>query len=218
MGAREIKVSFLKLSFCNFSLKEGFLASADQFYLNRPVKDVLRLLEIAKTYVTIQPNDTIFEPGCGAGRHLQFLADKYRCNVVGLDIHSPAIEVAHAADVFNGSIFEKGSCLNQDVLHEIFPSNCKITLMNSFLNHVHGFSGFDDMIDYVIHNSSFVLVINNAKFDLRNYFPTAEIIFEKSKTQLVTPLFVVRGSWFISDEKSPSYWAFGNMVKKYVLQ
>ena len=190
-GSRFVSLSFFGRSLFRIIIPEGFHASADQFYINRPIADMVRLLKIAEGHCTIRPNDVVFEPGCGAGRHLQFLLDKYRCSVVGLDVHAPAIKVASVTNIFNGGKFYLGSCLDEEVLKRVIPQDCSYVVMNSFLNHVCTYPGFEKMIEVILSKTRFVLIIINSKYNIKKYFVDAEILLEK--VEGTTRFAVIRG-------------------------
>ena len=73
--------------------------------------------------------------GCGAGRHLHYLVDKYKCKGIKVDVYKPAIEVAKFLNKNKNVKFYNNSSLDIGFIESILPNNCDIMFINSWLNH-----------------------------------------------------------------------------------
>ncbi len=176
LNDRVISLSLFGKQIVAFNLKEGEEASADQFFLNRPVNDVQELLNLCRNYIDIQKNETIFDPGCGTGRHLYYLVDKYGCKGIGVDVFAPAIEVAKKANWNRNTTFYARSSLGKGVLEEIIPDGCDYVFINSWLNHVYGYDGYEEFIVKIFNSCRYILLITTYKDDLKTMLHNPEIL------------------------------------------
>ena len=140
LGDRNVVCSLFGHDFLSFDLSEGVQATADQFYLNRPIDDVKHLIALASRFVEIRPGDSVFDPGCGAGRHLFHLVDKYRCDAVGVDIYGPAIEVAEVANWDRRVRFYADSSLDPGLLESVLPQGLRFRLHQQLAESCEGLS------------------------------------------------------------------------------
>lgn len=176
LGDRNIVCSLFGHDFLSFELTEGVQATADQFYLNRPIDDARHLIALAGRFVEICPGNLVFDPGCGAGRHLFHLVDKYQCNAVGVDIYGPAIEVAEVANWDRRVRFYADSSLDPDLLESVLPHGCDFVFINSWLNHVKDYPGYKAFAVRIVEKCRFLLVITSAKDRLDTLFDRPEIM------------------------------------------
>lgn len=191
LGDRHIVCTLFGWEIIRFKLAEGAEATADQFFLNRPVWDVKHLLKLAGPYVRIAPGDSVFDPGCGAGRHLLYLADTLSCDAIGVDVYEPAIEVAEVANYDHKVRFMAKSSIAPGFLDRVIPDGCDVVFINSWLNHVKDFDGYSEFAAAIMPKCRFLLVITSAKDDLQDLFEQPEILVhdEREGTRFV----VIRG-------------------------
>jgi len=176
LGDRTVSVSFLGRKFLSARIREGVEATADQFYLNRSVSDLNYLVSLVSPYVTLRPGDTVFDPGCGTGRHLFYLSDHYGTRGIGIDVYPAAIEVANAANWDGKCEFHCQSSLEPGCLDTLLPDGCEFVFMNSWLNHVRGYGGFQAFTDEIVDKCDHLLIINTAKEPLDTYFKRPDIV------------------------------------------
>lgn len=176
LGDRSIVCSLFGRELISFKLPEGVQATADQFFLNRPIGDAQHLLAMASEFVEIRPGDFVFDPGCGAGRHLFHLVDRYRCDAVGVDIYGPAIEVAEVANWDRRVRFYAKSSLDQQLLETLLPRGCDFVFINSWLNHVKDYPGYRDFALRIVEKCRYLLVITSAKDSLDALFENPHVL------------------------------------------
>lgn len=176
LGDRNIVCSLFGRELLSFKLSEGGQATADQFYLNRPISDATHLIALASRFVRIRPGDMVFDPGCGAGRHLFHLVDRYGCDAVGIDIHGPAIEVAEVANWDRRVRFYADSSLDTELLASVLPQGCDFVFINSWLNHVKDYPGYKECVAWIVEKCRFLLVITSAKDSLDALFDRPDIL------------------------------------------
>lgn len=176
LGDRVISYSFCRWKFAQVRLAEGRQATAHQFFLNRPVNDLNYLLKISSNIFAIRSSDIIFDPGCGAGRQLLHLSDSFGCQGIGVDIYSPAIEVAETANWDHRVRFYAQTSLRPGALDELLPDGCDFVLMNSWLNHVRDSDGYSQCIAKLVDRSRFLLIIGSAKYGLEQFFDSPDIV------------------------------------------
>lgn len=176
LGDRSIVCSLFGYELLSFKLSEGVQATADQFYLNRPIDDAKHLLAMANRFIEIRPGNLVFDPGCGAGRHLFHLVDKYRCDAVGVDIYGPAIEVAEVANWDRRIRFNVGSSLDPELLEAMLPQGCDFVFINSWLNHVKDYPMYKEFAARIVEKSRFLLVVTSAKDRLDALFDGPDIL------------------------------------------
>ena len=161
---------------CRVTIKTDEELSAEHFYLNRSTDDADFLLKLCKDHININKETLIFDPGCGTGRHLLYLVDKYSCKGIGVDIHAPAIVVAKRANWDNHVEFHSLSSLEEGVLERLIPNGCDYVFINSWLNHVYGYDGYDEFIKKIVNSCRMILLITSIKNDLQEYLPNPVII------------------------------------------
>lgn len=176
LGDRKVTCSLFGCEILSLNLHEGAQATADQFFLNRPVDDARHMIAMARRLVEIRPGDTVFDPGCGAGRHLFHFVDKYRCEAVGVDVYQPAIEVAKAANWDRRVRFYADSSLDPGALESILPEGCDFVFINSWLNHVKDYPGYREFATEIVKKCRFLLVITSAKDQLGDLFESPDIL------------------------------------------
>jgi len=176
LGDRKVACSLFGREILGFNLQEGAEATADQFFLNRPIDDARHMIAMASRFVKIRPGDILFDPGCGAGRHLFHFVDKYRCRAVGVDVYPPAIEVAKAANWDRMVRFYADSSLEPGLLESILPEGCDFVFINSWLNHVKDYPGYREFATRIVEKCRFLLVITSAKDDLGALFEKPDIL------------------------------------------
>ena len=174
--SKTVGLFFNKWQLLNLTLKKGESLTAEHFFLNRPLDDVKLLLQFCKDYVTIAEGDLIFDPGCGTGKHLFYLTDRYNCQGIGVDVYRPAINVAKRANFDNHVTFFNKSMIDFDSSKQVLPSSCDYIFINSWLNHVYMYPGYNLMIEKLLKSCRFMLVINSVKFELESLIPNAEIL------------------------------------------
>ncbi|MCF8176960.1 MAG: class I SAM-dependent methyltransferase [Sulfuritalea sp.] len=176
LGDRTVVCSLFGRQILSLKLEEGGEATADQFFLNRPVDDGRHMITLARRFVEIQPGDSVFDPGCGAGRHLFHFVDGYGCKAVGVDIYQPAIEVAEIANWNHQVRFFAQSSLEPGFLDTVLPNGCDFVFINSWLNHVKDYPGYREFAVRIVEKCRFLLVITSAKDRLEVLFETPDIL------------------------------------------
>lgn len=176
LGDRFVTVEWHKHKICSYLLSEGADATADQFFLNRPIADLDFVLKLAEPHLKLERGDIVFDPGCGAGRHLLYLSDKLGVRGIGVDIYEPAIRVATIANLFKRCDFHCGSSLEAGLLDSLLPNGCKVIFINSWLNHVRDFKGFDNFLKESIAKCEYFIIINTEKDPLERYFSKGDIL------------------------------------------
>ena len=184
---KEVALTFLNRELCRVTIKTDEELSAEHFYLNRSTADVDFLLKLCNEHININKETLIFDPGCGTGRHLFYLVDKFGCKGIGVDVHAPAIEVARRANWDNRVEFHALSSIEEGVLERLIPEGCDHVFINSWLNHVYGYDGYDQFINKIIDSSRMILLITSIKNDLQKYLPNPEILVHeiRGKSQYV---------------------------------
>jgi len=191
LGDRTVVCTLLGRELYAIALAEGAEATADQFYLNRPLDDARHLIKLAEPFVCLGTGDLVFDPGCGAGRHLLYLVDRFACRGVGVDVHAPAIEVAKVADPRGLVRFLAESSIAPGFLDRELPGGCDVVFINSWLNHVKDYQGYQEFAAEVLDKSRFLLVITSAKDDLQALFVESEILVHEERDG--TRFAVIRG-------------------------
>lgn len=191
LGDRTIVCSLFGRRVFSIKLEEGVQATADQFFLNRPVDDAKHMISLAGRFVEIRPGDTVFDPGCGAGRHLFYFVDKYRCKAVGIDIYRPAIKVAEVANWDRRTRFYADSSLKPGLIDSVFPAGCDFVFINSWLNHVKAYPGYIEFSRQIVAKCRFLLVITSVKDSLDDLFEGPDILVHEIREG--TQFALIRG-------------------------
>jgi SAM-dependent methyltransferase len=178
LGDRQVTCLFFGREILNFTLQEGSIATADQFFLNRSIDDAKHIIAMASQFVKIRPGDTVFDPGCGAGRHLFYFVDKYQCLAVGVDVYQPAIDVAEVANWDRRVRFYADSSIKAGLIEMILPSGCDFIFINSWLNHVKDYPGYREFATKIVEICRFLLVITSGKDDLNVLFESPDILIQ----------------------------------------
>jgi SAM-dependent methyltransferase len=176
LGDRTIVCTWVGRQVCSLRLPEGAEATADQFFLNRPLGDAKHVITLATPFVQIRPGDLVFDPGCGAGRHLYYFVDTLGCRAIGVDIYKPAIEVAEAANWDRRIRFLAQSSIEPGFLDAVLPEGCDFVFINSWLNHVKDYPGYLEFARRVVEKSRFLLIITSAKDELGRLFEQPDIL------------------------------------------
>jgi SAM-dependent methyltransferase len=170
LGDRTIVCSWAGRQVCSLVLPEGVEATADQFFLNRPICDARHLIALARPFVRIRPGELVFDPGCGAGRHLYHFVDALGCRAIGVDIYKPAIDVAQAANWDRRVRFLTQSSIESGFLDSVLPHGCDFVFINSWLNHVKDYVGYPEFARRLVDKCRYLLVITSAKDELEQLF------------------------------------------------
>jgi len=171
-----ITLRLLNFKLGSILIEEGGELSAEHFYLNRNLKDIKLILKIFKKNVKIDSNSLIFDPGCGTGKHLSYLVDRYNCHGIGIDAYKYAIKVAELINYDNRIDFYNKSSLENETIINIMPKKCNYIFINSWLGHVVHHKNFENMIRYLLKISEFILVIEPKYNKLDSYFPIENVI------------------------------------------
>ena len=175
-GDRTIACSLFGRELLSFSLSEGAEATADQFYLNRSIDDAEHLVSLASPFVRIRPGELVFDPGCGAGRHLCHFVDALGCRAIGVDIYKPAIEVAQTANLGGHVRFLAQSSIEPGFLDSVLPQGCDFVFINSWLNHVKEYPGYAEFARRVVGKCRYLLVITSAKDHMDRLFERPDVL------------------------------------------
>jgi SAM-dependent methyltransferase len=179
LGDRTIVCTWFGRQIVRLRLVEGVQATADQFLLNRPVEDARHMIALARQHVAIRAGDLVFDPGCGAGRHLFHFVDVHRCRGIGVDIYQPAIDVAETANWDRSVHFHAQSSLAPGLLDSVLPDGCDFVFINSWLNHVKDYPGYREFAEKVVGKCRFMLVITSTKDSLDNLFDAPDILIHE---------------------------------------
>ena len=182
-GERVYKLSLLKLDIISIKTQEGNEATALQFFIFRPTNDIEYLIKnVINDNLRLTKHTTIFEPGCGTGRHLTYLNDKYNCRVFGVDSYSPCIKIANLikGKKNNKVNFKNISALDIYEVDKFIPDRIDLIYINSWLNHVFHLNNYFDFIKFISSRTKFLAVISNSKYLLRldDYLPNFSRIKE----------------------------------------
>ena len=176
LGDRTIVCAILGQTIAQLRIPEGVQATADQFFLNRPICDAKNMISLARQHIEIKAGDLVFDPGCGAGRHLFHFVDAYGCEAIGVDVYQSAIDVAETANCGRLVRFYAQSSLQPGFLDAALPSGCDFVFINSWLNHVKDYPGYREFADQIISKCRFLMVINSWKDRLEDLFDTPDIL------------------------------------------
>lgn len=179
LGDRTIICSLFGRQVFGLRLPEGVQATADQFFLNRPIDDAKHMISLAHRCTEIRPEALVFDPGCGAGRHLFHFVDAYGCRGIGVDIYKPAIDVAESANWDRRVRFYAQSSIEPGFLDTALPEGCDYVFINSWLNHVKDYPGYREFIRRIVEKCSFLLVITSAKDTLNHLFDGPDILIHE---------------------------------------
>lgn len=192
LGDRIVVCTLFGREILSYSLQEGAQATADQFFLNRPLDDARHMIALASRFIEIRPGDFIFDPGCGAGRHLFHFVDKYGCEAVGVDIYRPAIEVAQVANWDRRVQFYAESSLAPGLVEKMLPEGCDFVFINSWLNHVKDYPGYKEFSSLIRKKCRYLLVITSAKDQLDELFESPEVLVHDTRDG--TQYALIRGA------------------------
>lgn len=176
LGDRAIVCTWAGRQVCSLRLPEGAEATADQFFLNRPIGDARHVIALASPFVRIRPGELVFDPGCGAGRHLYHFVDALGCRAIGVDVYQPAIEVAESANWNQRVRFIAQSSIEPGFLDSVLPHGCDFVFINSWLNHVKDYAGYPEFARRVVDKCRYLLVITSAKDQLGTLFELPEVL------------------------------------------
>jgi Methyltransferase domain len=177
---KKVGLLFGNVKLIEFIITEGAELTAEHFFLNRPIKDVQTLFNLASRYIFIKQSSLIFDPGCGTGRHLFYLVDRYGCKGVGVDVYPPAIKIAQKANLDGRISFYNCSSLKKGLLDDIIPNGCEYVFINSWLNHVYNYDGYSVFIKKLLSSCQYLLLISSSKkYGLEELFPNPVILVEE---------------------------------------
>ena len=176
LGDRAIVCTWAGRQVCSLRLPEGAEATADQFFLNRPIGDAKHVIALASPFVRIRPGELVFDPGCGAGRHLCHFVDALGCRAIGVDIYKPAIEVAQTANLGGHVRFLAQSSIEPGFLDSVLPQGCDFVFINSWLNHVKEYPGYAEFARRVVGKCRYLLVITSAKDHMDRLFERPDVL------------------------------------------
>ncbi len=200
LGDRTIVCTWAGHQVCSLRLPEGVEATADQFFLNRPIRDAMHVIKLASQFVQIRPGELVFDPGCGAGRHLYYFVDSLGCRAIGIDIYKPAIEVAQTANWDRRVRFLSQSSIEPGILESVLPQGCDYVFINSWLNHIKDYPGYEEFARRVVMKCRYLLVITSTKDQLDRLLDLAEILAHEVRDG--TQFALLRGS--LSQTLSPT--------------
>ena len=178
-NSKTIYLDFFSFNLFKFIIHEGEELTAEHFFLNRSISDLKFLLSNSMGYFRTNKSSVIFDPACGTGRHLQFLADQLRCEGIGVDIYQPAITVAKRVNIGKSIKLYTGSSLDFKFIESILPSKVDIVLINSWLGYVKDDERFDSFIDQILKISCFIMIISSINDDLYSIFKNTEFLVDK---------------------------------------
>jgi ubiquinone/menaquinone biosynthesis C-methylase UbiE len=99
------------------SLTPGDLASIDEFH-TRGKESTIEITNLAE----IQPGQNVLDVGCGLGGSARYIADKFDCSIMGIDLTKEYIDVAKKLTEYVG-LTDKVSFKQGSALELPFPSN-----------------------------------------------------------------------------------------------
>jgi len=174
-----IRLTVFNKNLLSVHLEKKAEITADQFFLNRSVADVKFMMKIFANYIHCTQDTLRFDPGCGAERHLFYLADRYNCSAIGVDVYEPAIKVANSANFNRAVDFYNLSTLDNGVVDKLIPEGCDFVFINSWLNHVYKYPGYSKMIGKIIDKCRFVMIINSKKYQIKDLIPQGDVVIHK---------------------------------------
>lgn len=189
---RIVKLCFFGIGLIARTLREGLISTAFQFYLNRPLHYLVKFLNTYPEITTALRFGIVFDPGCGCGKHLLYLRDRFNCEIIGVDIYKPAIDVANIVDFKNEGCFLLGSVFDPDIFWKELPDQIDVLLIDSWLKHVEGHPKL---------NTWFKNIIPKTKYALINIGRKEEALFTKffGKYKILSQLDAKESNWYFID-------------------
>lgn len=179
---KKYKFYLFNYQICSISIREGNELTAEHFFLNRPINDLLYLIQKTRHLISFNSKSIIFDPGCGTGKHLIYFNDKYFSKCIGVDIYSPAIKIANLIKLNSDKInFYNHSSLDIDFIKNLLPNGCDFIFINSWLNHVSHHKDFHFLCLYLIKSCKYLLLINSSKYKIQDFFKNVDVLFEEVK-------------------------------------
>ena len=189
---REITLHFMGLSLSNRRLEEGISSTAFQFYLNRPLKYLVKLFNTNPHIVRSFRSGTVFDPGCGCGKHLMYLKDNFESEIFGVDIYGVAIEVAKIVDFKNQGRFIQASAFDIELLKNELPDQINVLLIDSWLKHVADYPELEGWFQFILPKTKYALInigIKEREIFLRFF----------GEYEIVTRLSAEESDWYFID-------------------
>ncbi len=186
--SKEINFYIFKIKVFNFEIFEGENLTTEHYYLNRSIKDIKKILFEAKSHLNIDSDSLIFDPGCGAGRHLIYLVDKYNCNGIGVDVYKPAIQVAKKLNLSKKCNFICSSSLDGNILNLLIKKKPDLILINSWLSFVKYNKDFELFIKTIRKINCKLIIISNIKEEVEILFKDFGILYKNVNNNTVYAL------------------------------
>lgn len=182
---KRIEVKIFNITIIKLVLQKGENLTAEHFYFHRPLKDIKFFLRNCKNYINFNKETFIFDPGCGTGKHLMYITDKYRCKGIGIDIYPKAINVSKKIEKFSNCKFLLGNSCDKNILTTLSKYNnynkIDILFINSWVNHVYKNKEFSVFLNFIRKIKCRVMIIETKKIDLKRIFKTNKILYQKFK-------------------------------------
>lgn len=141
---------------CGITLKEGEEISAEHFYFSRSLKSLKQAIPRLQADGIIFKG-TVTEHGCGCGKYLHYLKDRFKMDARGYDVYGPAVKVANN--------FKDVPVLEKDALGmDIEP--CDLIFLSSYLPHIMHVNGFEDYIARLVKAGKQVIAMERYAPDL----------------------------------------------------
>ena len=165
-GNRTYNLMLLNRKLNSALIKEGNIATALQFFIERPISDLEFLnRNLISNYIKLNKSTTVFEPGCGTARHLTYLSDKFGCICYGIDPYESCINIAKVvtSTPSNSININCISAFDIDRLEKLVPKNIDLVYMNSWLNHVIHNKDYFKFINLISQRSNYLALISHKK-------------------------------------------------------
>ena len=138
-------------------------ATVEQFYFNRNLRYLENFIYSNSSLKKILTNGLVFDPGCGCGKHLLYLKDKFNSKIFGVDVYKPAIDAAKIADYLNEGKFMNNDSLDLNFLKNNLKEKMDVLLIDSWLEHVAHSPNLEKGINYIINKTNYALIIKSDK-------------------------------------------------------
>jgi hypothetical protein len=178
---KKINLFFYKRLILSIFLKEGTELTAEHFYFSRNTNEVSRPLDLFFQFTSnqfpIKKNMRVFEPGCGCGKMLYYIVDKFDVHGFGADIYKPSFKIASDADIFKEMTFKLIDCYKSNFLETYDDNFFDFTFCSSYLGHLTHLEDFNLYLDRLLRVSKITIVFERNNSTLSKYLSNKNFIF-----------------------------------------
>lgn len=109
------------------------------FYFSRSLKPFINSLQYLKKKgikLNLNNKSIVFEPGSNVGKILTFFCDKYKCNVLGVDVFEPSILAAKKTSISKKETYICKNLVTSNFLKVFSNDHFDLVLLSSHLAHI----------------------------------------------------------------------------------